>query len=219
MENLQAQTSYQSEVISAYYTDREDYLEDVFREIRRVSSSWANPLVRSHLERKLREVVQSTLDSLSEKEDLAWSETGPELDETTEIPTRVLPYVQAPRPWKRINVARESSTLSTIFGQVHCSSQVYRVLRQGYGGPYDKAIGQQRKNYVVESSFWLVPSSWLAKCGMTYAVNVQIARSSHAGWNHVLKSFNVRLCSKLSSSPSVFLGIMLTISSLHLTPH
>lgn len=195
LENLQAQTSYQSEVISAYYTNRDDYLEDVFREIRRVSSSWANPLMRSQLERKLREAVQNTVDSLPEEQDLAGSEAVLEGNEKSRIPIGAPSYSIASRPWKRECVARASSTLSTMFGQIHCSSQAYRILRQGYGSSVDKANSHQRTDYIVESSFWLVPSAWLVKFGVAYTVHVQVARSSHAGWNHVLKTFNVCFCS------------------------
>jgi hypothetical protein len=205
LENLQAQTSYQSEIISAYYTNREDYLEDVFQEIRRVSSSWANPIMRSQLERKLREAVRSTLDSLPEKQDLAGSETESAGGEKSRIPVGAPSCSTGSRPWKRECVARAGSTLSSIFGQIHCSSQAYRILRPGYGTSLDKANSHQRREYVVESAFWLVPSAWLVKFGMAYAVHVQVARSSHAGWNHVLKSFNVCLLLELSHSPTVLL--------------
>lgn len=216
---MQAQTSYQSEVISAYYTNRDDYLGDVFQEIRRVSSSWANPLMRAQLEKKLREAVESTLDSLPEKQDLAKSETELEGDEKSETPTGAPLYSAVSRPWKRKLVARAGSSLSSIFGQIHCSSQAYRILRSGYVTSLNKANSHQRRDYIVESSFWLVPSAWLVKFGIAYAVHVQVTRSSHAGWNHVLKSFNVCSLLELSHCPIALLETALTRLSLHQTLH
>ncbi len=161
--------------------------------------------MRSQLERKLREAVRSTLDSLPEKQDLAGSETESAGGEKSRIPVGAPSCSTGSRPWKRECVARAGSTLSTIFGQIHCSSQAYRILRPGYGTSLDKANSHQRRDYIIESSFWLVPSAWLVKFGMAYAIHVQVARSSHAGWNHVLKSFNVCLLLELSHSPTVLL--------------
>ena len=150
-ENMQAQTAYQSKVVCGYSNDREDYLEDVFREIRRASSSWVSPMVRSQLERQLREAVQSTLDSLPENENLTGSETGSELNSEADTPTSLLLHSVGHRPWKRVRVARANSTISTIFGQIHCSSKSYQLIHQGYGDPYDNAFSQHRKDSIVES--------------------------------------------------------------------
>ena len=186
MEKLQVERTYQSEVIVAYNADRDEHLEAVFEEVRRMSRLCSNPFLRSKLEGSLREAVQNTIGCMSEE-----SATESRTEEPQVSATLPEPGVTR-RTAKRKVTSDVDSTVSTMFGDIHCHSKAYWISRQGQ---WD-ATGERSTTYrqqIFESSFWLVPSWWLVKCGLSYAVNVQVAKVGQSGWQNSLKAFNVSL--------------------------
>lgn len=185
MEKLQVEKSYQSEVIVAYNADRDEHLEAVFEEVRRMSRLWSNPFLRSKLEGSLREAVQNTIGSMSEG-----SATESRTEDTQMSATLLREPDVTRRTAKREVISDVDSTVSTMFGEIHCHSKASWILRQGQGD----ATGERSTTYrhqIFESSFWLVPSWWLVKCGLSYAVHVQVAKIGQTGWQNSLKAFNV----------------------------
>ena len=134
--------------------------------------------MRWQLERKFRETVASTLDSLQEKQDTAWPEVEAELAKQS-----IFQLVRHYAP--SIGSANPSGDPVRLYLRYSGKSIVHRKPTvpcvQATEARLIKTTSPQRKDYVVESSFWLVPSSWLAKFGISHAVNMQLARSSYTG--------------------------------------
>jgi len=108
------------------------------------------------------------------------------------------------RPAKREFISSVHSSVSTMFGDIHCHSKAYWISRQGQ---WD-ANGERSSTYrqqIFESSFLLAPSGWLVKCGLSYALNVQVAKIGQSGWQNLLKIFNV-------SFQSLFLSLFSLLS-------
>lgn len=128
LEKLQVEKSYQSEVIIAYNADRDEHLKEVFIEIHRKSALWSNPFFRPNLERNLREAVHNTIDSMTEE-----SATESRTKETQMAASLKEPDVTR-RIGKREFISGVETTVSTMFGDIHCHSKAYWITRQGQRG-------------------------------------------------------------------------------------
>ncbi|MCJ1389206.1 hypothetical protein MMC18_002061 [Xylographa bjoerkii] len=159
-----------------------------------MSASCAHPLLRFQSEKKLREAVRSTIAGMPGASMTAPQESFKVRSEGTQPTRQSTQYpsdVPAISSTKRDLINSAESTTHTIFGHIHCSSRTYVMLRQS-SRQSTKDTKPSMRQQIFETSFWLKPSDWLIKCGVAYAVNLQVAKSSEAGWKASLKTFNVR---------------------------